>query len=309
MAMSIRKRAPRRSIGYCDGGKSGLVSPAMRGYFQARTLVLLLLLCGLPKTAAADQPQDWVVAAGKKGTYVNLDFVFGAFQTSIEHRIPVYGATNMFTVRAVGLAALPYGSTQGDVELRLLNLTLGVSAGYQDVWRNQTFELGAPMHRKERREREAAGEFDSDGFAFWEGRAAVAFPFNDYVVFNQANTWRISGATERSFDNMVGVVDDGRWERSDFQLFFKHKTLGAIAPTFQILNFDLDNDWHTQFNYGFFLVTRAGLVQRDDLLIWQMMFHSGPIFGGGADNRDVYGMAVFRAPLTFLLAYRSVISL
>ena len=44
------------------------------------------------------------------------------------------------------------------------------------------------------------------------------------------------------------------------QLFF-----GAIGPMFQILNFELQGDWHTQYNWGFMFVTRAGLVQRDDL--------------------------------------------
>jgi hypothetical protein len=108
---------------------------------------------------------------------------------------------------------------------------------------------------------------------------------------------------------MASVVHDGEVVRNDFQLFFKHEDFGGLAPMFQILHFELDRDWHTQLNYGFFFVTRAGLVQRDDLLIWQMLFHSGPIFGAGMDNRDVYGSALFRGPLTFLLAYRSQIEL
>ena len=207
------------------------------------------------------------------------------------------------------LAALPFGSAQVDVELRLLNLTLGTSLGAQNVWRNQTFAPGAPMTRKERREREAAGEFDSDSFLFWEGRAGLAFPFNDYVVLNQVAAWRLSGATERSFNNLLGIIEDGNSVHVDFQLFFKHEKFGGLAPTFQILGFELDDEFRVQYNYGFMLVTRAGLVQRDDLLVWQMYFHTGPIFGGGYDNRHDYGSALFRAPLTFLLVYRSIISL
>jgi hypothetical protein len=33
------------------------------------------------------------------------------------------------------------------------------------------------------------------------------------------------------------------------------------------------------------------------------------VFGGGYDNRDVYGSALWRGPFTFLLVYRSVISI
>lgn len=105
------------------------------------------------------------------------------------------------------------------------------------------------------------------------------------------------------------VIDDGENVRTDFQLFFKNEDFGGLAPVSQILNFPLSGEWHTQYNYGFMLVTRAGLVQRDDLLVWQMLFHSGPVFGGGYDNRDNYGSAMWRGPFTFLLAYRSVIDL
>ncbi len=65
---------------------------------------------------------------------------------------------------------------------------------------------------------------------------------------------------------------------------------------------------HTQLNYGFIGVTRAGLVARDDLLMLQMLFNFGDSLGG-YDNADNYGMAILRAPITFVFAYRSVIEL
>jgi hypothetical protein len=279
---------------------------------RALCVVAALALCtsaALPSSAHAEQRQDWVLAAGDPGTYVNLDFLLGGAQAGVEHRMKIYGGANMLTARYSALAALPFGSTQADIELRMLNLTLGMSAGYQTVWRNMNFDLGARTDRKERREREAAGEFNFEDFAFWEGRASMAFPFNDYVLFNHVTAWRISGAPNRSWNNLNNVIDDGESVRLDFQLFFKHEKWGGLAPVFQILTYELDSDWKTQFNYGFMLVTRAGLVQRDDLLMWQMLFHSGPVFGGGIDNRDDYGWAILRGPVTLLLVYRSVIDL
>jgi hypothetical protein len=276
-----------------------------------RTLCIALLALGWarPALVRADQRQDWILAAGKEGNFVTLDLLFGGAQASVEHRHELYGSTNMLSLRAGALAALPFGSTQVDVELRMLNLTLGTSVGAQSVWRNQTFAPGASMTRKERREREAAGEFNTDNFFFWEGRAGLAFPFNDYVLLNQMTAWRLSGATDRSFNNVLGIVESGNTLKIDFQLFFKHEKFGGLAPMFQILGFDLDDDYRIQYNWGFMLVTRAGLVQRDDLIVWQMLFNTGPVFGGGYDNRDVYGSALFRAPLTFLLVYRSIIEL
>ena len=268
-----------------------------------------LALTGLAATrASAQQAQDWMVGAGKKGTYTNLDFIVGAVQGSLEHRLPIYGGANMFTLRGGGLLAVPFGSTQVDAELRVVNLTLGVTAGYMSVWRNQTFDLGAPKHRKERREREAAGDFNRDAFPFWEGRASLGFVFNDYVVFNHITSYRLTDATANSFDNVTNVVHDGDFARFDFQLFFKHKDVGSLAPVVQILNFAEEGDRHTQFNYGFMLLSRAGLVQRDDLVLFQMMFHPGGVFGG-YDNSDIYGAALWRGPFSLLLAYRTVIRL
>src|SRR5688572_13381489 len=106
----------------------------------------------LPGAAAAEQRQDWILAAGDEGTYANLDFLFGGVQAGVEHRIKLYGNANMFTMRGSALAAVPFGSTQADFELRIINLTLATTFGGQSVWRNQTFALGAPMDRKERRE-------------------------------------------------------------------------------------------------------------------------------------------------------------
>lgn len=269
------------------------------------------LLAGLwfsPLKVSANQPQDWMLAAGKPGTVVNLDVVFGALQAGLEHRINIFGGGNQLTLRASALAAIPFGSTQVDADLRILVLGLGVSAGGMDVWHNQTFAQNEPITRKQRREREASGNMNSAAFGFFEGRASLALPFNDYVLFNTVHSYRATGMPERTFDNNIGVVHAGDYYRGDFQLFFKHPDVGGIAPIVQFLNFGLDGERHTQVNYGILFLSRAGLVRRDDLLLFQMLYHPGGSLGG-YDNKNVYGMAVLRAPITFTLAYRSVIGL
>jgi hypothetical protein len=269
------------------------------------------VLAGLllsPLTAFANQPQDWMLGAGKPGTFVNLDAVFGAFQAAVEHRISIYGNANQLTLRGSAIAAIPFGSTQLDADLRIVVLTFGASVGAADVWRNQTFSPDESLTRKERREREAAGEMNSMGFGFVEGRLGLALPFDEYLVFNAVNYVRFTGAEKRSFDNLIGVVHDGNYFRSDVQLFFKHKRVGGLAPMVQFLNFPLDGARHTQVNYGFAFVSRAGLVRRDDLILFQLLFHPGGDLGG-YDNKNVYGLATLRGPLTFTLAYRSVINL
>lgn len=258
--------------------------------------------------ARAEQPQDWMLGAGKPGNYVNVDVAFGGLGASLEKRINIFGGANTLTLRAGALAAIPYGNTQVDADLRIVILNLGVSAGAQDIWINQTFADGELLNRKQRRAREAAGDFDSQGVGFVEGRAGLVLPFNDYLLFNNVNSFRLSSADDRTFDYQTGVVHDGNYLRSDFQLFVKHKDWGGLAPVLQLLNFPLEGERRTQVNFGFLYLSRAGLVQRDDLILFQMLFHAGDALGG-YDNSDVYGLATLRGPITFTLAYRSVIRL
>lgn len=285
----------------------------MRASHALGLCLLVSLIGGLaPQRVQADQAQDWMIGTAREGDYVNLDLVFGAVQSTYEHRENIYGNANMLKLRAGGVVAVPFTSAQADVDMRMLNLNLGVSGGYSNVWRNMTFEDDEPMDRKQRRERDAAGDFNTEAFPFFEFRAGLPFAFNDYVVFNHVTAFRFTGAPERSFDYQANLVHDGKLIRTDLQLFIKHRDWGGIAPMFQILNFPLrnpdDNDnWRTQYNFGFFAVTRAGLVGRDDLLALQVLFHSEAL--GGYDNEDVYGWALLRGPVSFLLAYRSVIEL
>lgn len=249
-----------------------------------------------------------MVSAGKPGTFVNLDAVFGAFQSSLEHRINYYGSANQLRLRGGAIVALPFGSTQLDADLRILVLTLGASAGAVDVWRNQTFAADEPLTRKQRREREAAGDMNTMTFGFVEGRVGLAIPLNDHMVFNSVAALRYTGSKARSFDNLLSVVHDGNYLRSDFQFFFKHRRFGAIAPLVQMLNFPLDGVRRTQWNYGFTFVSRIGFTRRNDLLLFDLLIHPGGALGG-YDNREVYGLATLRSPISFTLAYRSVISL
>lgn len=262
----------------------------------------------LPMAASADQRQDWMLTAAKPGTFLNVDVAFGALQAALERRINIYGGANQLSLRASAIAAIPFGGAQLDADLRIVILNLGASVGAQDLWMNQTFERGVDPTRKLRRERDASGEFDTQQFGFVEARAGLVLPFNDYLVFNNVNAFRINGAKDRTFDPNTGVVHNGDYLRSDFQLFVKDDDFGGFAPMAQILNFEFDDQRRTQLNLGFTFVSRAGLVTRDDLILFQMLFHAGDALVG-YDNSNVYGLPVLRGPVMFTLAYRSMISL
>jgi hypothetical protein len=280
---------------------------------QIRTViscVALAIALALPVGVHADQRLDWILSsAGDDGTFATFDFVPGALGASVEQRIPIYAGANSLTLRGGAIGAVPFGNAQADVELRLVVLMLGMSGGYRDVWRGMEFDSGADMSRKARRELEAAGDFQSIKYGFWEGRAGIVFPFNEYVLLLNSQQYRLSGQPDRVFDWQNGIVHDGNYLRSDTTLYLKHPYFGGLGLSYQALNFPLDHKRYTQHNFGFQYLGRAGLVRRDDLIVFSLMFHNGGKVLGGYDNSDVYGMAILRGPIQALLAYRVVLDL
>jgi hypothetical protein len=276
-----------------------------------KVLGLGAVLVGLtlvPMRASAEQRHDWMLVAGEPGSYLNLDVVFGAVQAAFEQRMNIFGGANSLTLRASALAAIPFGSTQLDADMRIVILNLGVSVGAQDYWVNQTFGENVTPTRKLRREREAGGDFDTQQFGFFEGRAGLVLPFNDHFLFNNVNAFRVMGTDKNTFDYGTGVVHDGNYLRSDFQFFIKGESFGGVGPMVQLLNFPYHDERRTQLNYGLIYISRAGMVARNDLILFQVLVNAGDSLGG-YDNSDVYGLAVLRGPISFTLAYRSVISL
>lgn len=272
--------------------------------------VLVLVGLSLPTTASANQPQDWYIGARKEDgdQKAILDLFVGGFQAQYEYHDRIYGAANSLSLRGGSIIALPFGLAQAEAELRLVNLFLGVKVGALDVWREMTFAPGEDFSRKSRRRREFAGDFDNRVRPFIETRAMLALPFNDYSVLTGEISYRQDRARNRTFDWLNNVVRDDDLMKLEVMLFGKHGGFGALAPVFQVLRYDVGGKTRQQANVGFLFLTRAGLVRRDDILVWRMYFHL-PGVTGGYDNSDSYGWATLRGPLTFQLVYRSVIDL
>ena len=270
----------------------------------AHVVTLFAVLAVGVRAARAEQPRDWILGAQQPGTDLMLDAILPGVQATVEHRIPIYEIANQLTLRANSLLLLPLYESQADVDLRLLVLTLGASAGFRDTFRNLTFAPGERIDRDHRRQRELDGRVSNEIWGFYEGRATLSLPFNDYLVFQGVNTFRREGRPERSYDWRNGVVHDGKLFRSDNMLFLKHRDWGGIAPITQILDFQDGSNHITQVNYGVALVTRPGARRRDDLLFVQVLFHPGKTLG---DENDSYGMHLLFSPIVVTVAYRAVL--
>lgn len=271
--------------------------------------VLVAVGLGLPSTVMADQAQDWVLSESRpEGGSAIFDAFVGGVQGAFEHRTNIYGAANTLTLRGSSIVALPFASAQADAELRILNVILGLTVGGVDYWRQMVFAEDEPIHRKQRRYRGASADWDRNQQLFYEARGMIAFPFNEYVLGVTGVRYRIDGFDDRTFDTTVNNVrDDGMFEWNSM-LFFKHKSFGAIAPTFTRHTFERGGKDVEQNSFGLTFLTRASLVRRNDMIVVQMNFHNSD-WTGGDDQGDSFGTEMYRGPMTFFIAYRTVINL
>jgi hypothetical protein len=276
--------------------------------------VLLVAALAVPGSTRADQPRDWMVAAQPGGTYANIDVVFPGVQAQLEHRVPIFGKANELTLKVNALPTLVFYESQADVDLRLLVLTLGASAGFHDVFHNLEFGPTEAFDSAARRDAEFGHRYGNAVSGFGEGRITLSLPFNDGLVFVSVNGFRFEGGRDRTFDWRLGIVRDaGMLVRSDTTLFIKHRSFGAIGPQIQILNYALNGWRNTQVNYGFTFTTRLGLRDRNDLFFLSVLFGVGGTVIGGQGvayaTQDVYGNHLFKLPMTFQIAYRTVLEI
>lgn len=278
-----------------------------RGPRTAAWLCALSLAMAAACPAQAAQPRDWMVAVQPDGHLLFLDVLFPGLQATYQYNRALYGQANKLRLRSNALLTIPFYEQQVDAEIRLVVLTLGVGAGIRNVFRTLTFDEGQDYALRNRRGADSRSDYTQHLWGFGELRAELSLPFNDHVVFHSRNALRWEGRPDGSYDYRAGVVHDGQYFLSDNWLYLKHYEAGAIAPTFELLNFRTGATRRTLFNLGATVVTRAGLMVRDDLLYLQVLVNVA-----GARNeldRPTYGAHALYGPYTLLLAYRAQLDL
>jgi hypothetical protein len=271
--------------------------------------VTLLMAAALTATndARAEQRRDWMVAPQPAGTYANVDVVFPGAQLMLEHRRSFYGVANELNIKASILPTIVFMESQLDADFRLVVLSLGGSVGFRDVFHNITFGPGETNYdRVARRSVDLGGSYTNQFSTFGEGRATLSLPLNDNMVFLSVNAVRFESGPDRTFDWRLGIVrDSGMQFRSDTTFFLKHRSFGAIGPQVQILNYALNGLRNTQVNYGFTFTTRPGMRARNDIFFLSVLFGMGGTVNG-VPTENIYGNHLFKLPVTFQLAYRTV---
>lgn len=115
---------------------------------KARSLVVFAFIAGLlaPREAHAQSytlPRDFFLDAPKRGLYIHGDaFTIGA-QASLEHRQELDGDMTMLTSRVSGLVSTGFADASAYAEVRVALLSLAISGGYRDVWKDYS-HIAAP---------------------------------------------------------------------------------------------------------------------------------------------------------------------
>lgn len=273
------------------------------------TAVLAVAACAatLAPAARAELPRDYFLDPPTAGLYSMSDVYNVGAQQSLEHRMHLEEGMSMLTTRLSGIASYPYADGNLNLDARLMLFTLGGSAGYRQVYRNHTFAPGEDRTRDARVEREKNGDFDSQGYAYGEGRFRMVVPLDPFFLV-ATGTLRWEDCRDNTFDWMhANVHDHGLLEKAEGTLFYRHRDLGGIGPYVRFMNVprtnaDGESKRVSELHYGLVFGTRPGLVRprggNADLLLVQLIFKFGD---------DEYGLHPYHLPAYPLLVYRAVL--
>lgn len=270
----------------------------------AAVWLLTVALGASPNVARANLPRDWMAGVQPEGADLFLDLILPGVQATLENRLNFYGDANQFTSRINALATAGFVESQLDLDMRVLVLAVGGSVGVRDTFRLQTFMPGESISIEHRLERELESEVTNGAWGFAEARVTLSVPFNDHMVLNSINRYRIEGRPQSSFDWRLAVVHDGEFLASETMFLLKGRSWGAIGPVVELLQYELGGQSRTQINWGAMLTTRLGwLADRDVLLIRALVNVGGP----GIDASQTYGLHYLSVPMNLTVAYRAVL--
>jgi len=260
------------------------------------TAALALALVTRPSSSAPKQARDYILEPPPRGVWATVDaYTLGA-QGALELRIPIEDeSTGMVHLRASSLASLGYGEVAGHVDARLSMLTVGGSAGYRDVWR--TIE-GAPGKELSRDDRPAV-ERERGRAAAWpfaEARARLTVPLESLFLL-AVGTARWEDGPASAFDWFhANVHDGGLLVRLDATLFARDRRFGAFGPSVRFMDLPRDGGRRQELAAGFTLLTRPGLLRREDLVFASVLASPG--------DREM-GYSALGLPIWALVAYRA----
>ncbi|MBK7402919.1 MAG: hypothetical protein IPJ34_43515 [Myxococcales bacterium] len=261
----------------------------------------LLALTVAATAEAFPQRRDYFLDPPRGGTFVHADLITVGAQVSLERRQILEDETmSNLNARVSALYSLGYADVAGHLDVRLLFLTIGASAGVRRVNRTYT-GLAAPdgflpeVTSEQRREKDKDSK-DATSWNWAEARARLVIPLEPlWLVTNLAMRWE--GQPDNTYDWFhTNVHDGGRLLRFDATMFVRAASFGGLGPTVRVLDMPQRGKRVTEVAYGLTFGTRPGVFRKDDLFLFQTLVRPG-------DNE--FGFHITRLPAYVMLIYRA----
>lgn len=261
----------------------------------------LLALTVAATAEAFPQRRDYFLDPPRGGTFVHADLITVGAQVSLERRQILEDETmSNLNARVSALYSLGYADVAGHLDVRLLFLTLGASAGVRRVNRTYTGLAGPdgflPEVTSEQRREKDKDSKDATSWNWAEARARLVIPLEPlWLVTNLAMRWE--GQPDNTFDWFhTNVHDGGRLLRFDATMFVRAASFGGLGPTVRILDMPQRGKRVTEVAYGLTFGTRAGVFRKDDLFLFQTLVRPGDKeFGFHITRLPAYVMLIYRA--------------
>jgi len=275
--------------------------------------VLLAVACLLgSRPAFGRRPLDRYVRPQPAGTHLRLfGFVGPGFRAILESYLPL--EEDMSELRLQGWGDVNYGYTQisGHADVRLFLLGLGGSVGHRYVWRSLQFlpeangrdEGYTALHREARREKESAGDAQTDSFPVAEGRLSLFMPMDPLLGLSIVSV-RYEDRKDETYDwETATVYDSGVSYRWETLLPFHHRRWGFAGPALRVLyvprtDREGESDWALDVHYGFVAGTSPDWVESNDQIL--IRIYTTYLLGN-----DYFGTHTFHAPIQVVVGYQA----
>ena len=264
---------------------------------RTATASALLATTMVVRSASAEPgPRDQFLLPPQGGTWATFDAYTVGVQAQLEHRHIIRSEDYAAIIPRIGsIASLGFGELGAHLDLRLLFFSAGVSGGMRRIWRGYTFPSSVSGTGALRLERDQQKTQDAFFAPFGEIRSRVGLPLHDNVLGVFGASLRFDDTPDNTFDWAVTTMRDGGFMgRFDATLFLRSPHVGAIGPTFRVLEHERRGRFVSDLAFGFVGGRRMGLFENDLLLLNVLT----------QPTSQEFGFHILRAPLFTLLVYR-----
>ncbi|MFO0662778.1 MAG: hypothetical protein U0174_02445 [Polyangiaceae bacterium] len=242
--------------------------------------------------------RDYFLDPPRRGLYVHGDlFTIGA-QASLEHRQELDGDMSMLTSRVSGLISTGFADVGAYSEVRVAFLSLALSAGYRDVWRDYSRIPGnasGELSRNVRRASDTAKSFGAEAWPWGEARMRLMVPLDMFALV-ASTALRLEDSPDNAFDWFhANVHDGGAFTRTDATLFLRSEKVGAVGPVVRWMNMSRRGTRVNEVAFGLTAAMRLGIKKNADLLGLQILTVPGD---------QEFGFHLLRLPVMAMLTYR-----